>query len=84
MFRPGHKGQPPLGGWLASLYPVGVRYTGVSVAFNVGGILGGAVTPLLAKQMSNAGHGGSIGLLLVAAGAMTVVGVSLARPAHAA
>ena len=74
----------PLGGWLASLYPVGVRYTGVSVAFNVGGILGGAVTPLLAKQMSNAGHGGSIGLLLVAAGALTVVGVSLARPAHEA
>ena len=74
----------PLGGWLASLYPVGVRYTGVSVAFNAGGILGGAVTPLLAKQMSNAGHGGSIGLLLVAAGALTVVGVSLARPAHEA
>ena len=74
----------PLGGWLSSLYPVGVRYTGVSVAFNVGGILGGAVTPLLAKQMSNAGHGGSIGLLLVAAGALTAVGVSLARPAHEA
>lgn len=69
----------PLGGWLSSLYPVEVRYTGVSVAFNVGGILGGAVTPLLAKQMSNAGHGGSIGLLLVAAGALTALGVSLTR-----
>lgn len=74
----------PLGGWLSSLYPVEVRYTGVSVAFNVGGILGGAVTPLLAKQMSNAGHGGSIGLLLVAAGALTALGVSLARGPSAA
>jgi MFS family permease len=74
----------PLGGWLSSLYPVAVRYTGVSVAFNVGGILGGAVTPLLAKQMSNAGHAGSIGLLLVAAGALTALGVSLARVPSAA
>ena len=70
----------PLSGWLSALYPVEVRYTGVSVAFNAGGILGGAVTPLLAKQMVNAGHGGMIGLLLVGAGALTAIGVSLARP----
>ena len=71
----------PLGGWLPTLYPVPVRYSGVSVAFNVGGILGGAVTPLAAKALSNAGMGGSIGLLLVGAGALTLLGVSLARPA---
>ena len=69
----------PLGGWLASLYPVPVRYSGVSVAFNTGGIVGGAVTPLLAKQMVSAGMGGSIGLLLVGAGALTLVGVLTAR-----
>lgn len=71
----------PLGGFLAQLYPVQVRYSGVSVAFNAGGILGGAVTPLLAKQMTNMGHGGSIGLLLAAAGILTFLGVSLSRPA---
>ncbi len=71
----------PLGGWLPTLYPVPVRYSGVSVAFNAGGILGGAVTPLAAKALSNAGMGGSIGLLLVGAGALTLLGVSLARPA---
>ena len=70
----------PLSGWLASLYPVPVRYTGMSVAFNAGGIIGGAITPLAAKQMVNAGQGGSIGLLLVAAGALSLIGVSLARP----
>lgn len=70
----------PLGGWLPTLYPVSVRYSGVSVAFNAGGILGGAVTPLLAKAMSNAGHGGSIGLLLAAAGALSFLGVRLAKP----
>ena len=71
----------PLGGWLTTLYPVPVRYSGVSVAFNAGGIVGGAVTPLVAKAMSDAGHGGAIGYLLVVAGALTLVGVSLARPA---
>ncbi|MFC0588037.1 MFS transporter [Novosphingobium aquiterrae] len=74
----------PLGGWLTTLYPVPVRYSGVSVAFNAGGIVGGAVTPLVAKAMSDAGHGSQIGLLLVAAGALTLVGVKLARPAAAA
>lgn len=72
----------PLGGFLSQLYPVPVRYTGVSVAFNAGGILGGAVTPLLAKQMSNVGQGGSIGLLLAVAGLFTLIGVSLSRPAE--
>lgn len=74
----------PLGGWLPTLYPVSVRYSGVSVAFNAGGILGGAVTPLIAKAMSNAGHGQAIGLLLVAAGMLSFLGVILARPASAA
>ena len=71
----------PLGGWLTSLFPVQVRYTGVSVAFNAGGIIGGAVTPLLAKQMINSGHGGAIGMLLVGAGALTLAGATIARPA---
>ena len=74
----------PLGGWLASLYPVRVRYTGMSVAFNTGGIVGGAVTPLLAKQMVNAGQGGAIGLLLCGAGMLTIVGILCAEPAQTA
>ena len=60
-----------------------VRYSGVSVAFNTGGILGGAVTPLLAKQLVNAGLGSYFGLLLVVAGALTLAGVTIARPASA-
>ncbi len=31
----------PLGAWLPTLFPVPLRYTGVSVAFNGGGIIGG-------------------------------------------
>ena len=72
----------PLGGWLPTLFPVPVRYSGISVAFNTGGIIGGAVTPLLAQKLSDAGHGGAVGLILSAAGLLTLVGVRLARSAR--
>jgi MFS family permease len=71
----------PLGSWLPALFPVPVRYSGISVAFNVGGIVGGAVTPFGAKLWADSGHGGSVGLLLSLAGALTLLGISLAKPA---
>src|SRR3546814_2355419 len=33
----------PLGAWLTALFPTQLRYTGTSIAFNAGGILGGAL-----------------------------------------
>lgn len=71
----------PLGAWLPTLFPVRVRYSGISIAFNGGGIIGGAVTPIAAQLMATGGHGAQAGLLLSAAGVLTLVGVSLARPA---
>lgn len=43
----------PLGSWLPSLFPPLVRYSGVSVAFNVAGILGGGLAPLLAQTLTD-------------------------------
>ena len=74
----------PLGGWMPTLFPVTVRYTGMSVAFNVGGILGGAVAPIAAQMLSAAGGISPIGLFLSVAGLVTLLGVTLGRPAVAA
>ena len=74
----------PLGGFLSALYPVPVRYTGVSVAFTLGGIVGGALTPIAAQAMGAAGQGDRVGWLLCAAGVLTLVGVWFARPPAAA
>ncbi|MEY4160685.1 MAG: hypothetical protein RLZZ136_1306, partial [Pseudomonadota bacterium] len=74
----------PLGGWLPRLFPVTVRYSGISLAFNSGGILGGAVTPLLAQGMAAAGHSAQAGWLLSAAGLLSLLGILLARPAASA
>jgi hypothetical protein len=52
----------------------------VSFAFNFGGILGGAVTPILAQLLSGAGCGVYTGLLLSAAAVLSLLGLQLARP----
>ena len=70
----------PLGGFLSALYPVPVRYTGVSVAFTLGGIVGGALTPIAAQAMGAAGQGDRVGWLLCAAGVLTLIGVAFAKP----
>lgn len=52
----------PLGAWLPSLFPARVRYTGVSLAFNLAGIIGGGLTPVAAQALAERG-----GLWLVSA-----------------
>lgn len=69
----------PLGSWLPRLFPVTVRYSGISVAFNTGGIIGGAVTPIVAQLMAANGLGSGAGWLLSIAGALSFAGVMLAR-----
>ncbi|PLK25513.1 MFS transporter [Novosphingobium sp. TH158] len=69
-----------LGPWLASLFPVRLRYTGTSLAFNVGGMIGGALLPLVATQIIAAGYPNWTGSLLVLGGLATWLGVRMARP----
>ncbi len=69
----------PLGAWLPSLFPPRVRYTGASVAFNAGGILGGAVAPVAAQALSEFGGTAIVGLYLTMAGMFSLTGLLLAR-----
>jgi hypothetical protein len=66
--------------WLSRLYPVRVRYSGFAFAFNTGGVIGGAVIPILAQMMSSAGALNYVGLLLSLAGILTFGAVALSRP----
>src|SRR3546814_16501095 len=69
----------PLGMWLPGLFPVRVRYTGASVAFNVGGILGGAGAPIAAQWLSDRGGTSFVGLYLGVAGLLSLLGLLLVR-----
>ncbi len=68
----------PLGAWLPTLYPTAVRYTGISIAFNGGAILGGALAPFAASWLALKGGVAFVGLFLTMAGLVTLVGVRLA------
>ncbi|MFD1950471.1 MFS transporter [Sphingomonas arantia] len=63
----------PLGAWLPGLFPAGVRYTGASIAFNVGGILGGGVAPLAAQAMAERGGLAPVGWYLAGCAAVSLV-----------
>jgi MFS family permease len=63
----------PLGAWLPGLFPARVRYTGASLAFNVGGILGGGIAPILAQTLADRGGLPYVGVYLAAAAIVSLV-----------
>jgi len=67
----------PLGGWLPSLFDPAVRYTGVSITFNLGGIVGGALAPIAAQALALHGGLALVGVYLIAAGILSLGGVML-------
>jgi metabolite-proton symporter len=73
----------PLGCWLPGLFPPRVRYTGASIAFNIGGVLGGGLTPLIAQTLAGDGRGLTpVGLYLAGAALISLLALlPLKRPA---
>lgn len=69
----------PLGSWLATMFPVRSRYTGVALAFNLGGILGGAVVPFVAQWLVVQGAHQTTSVLLLTAGLATLAGTTFGR-----
>ena len=69
----------PLGAWLPGLFPARVRYTGASVAFNVGGVIGGGFTPVAAQALAQQGGLSLVGVYLSAAAGLSFVALLLLR-----
>jgi metabolite-proton symporter len=69
----------PLGAWLPGLFPARVRYTGASMAFNVGGILGGSLAPLIAQALAERGGLAPVGLYLAGCSLVSLVALLLVR-----
>jgi metabolite-proton symporter len=65
----------PLGAWLPSLFPARVRYSGASVAFNMAGILGGGLAPLIAQRLADQNGLGAVGLYLAMCAGLSLVGL---------
>ena len=69
----------PLGAWLPGLFPARVRYTGASVAFNVGGVIGGGFTPVAAQMLAEQGGLSFVGFYLSLAAALSLGALLLLR-----
>ncbi|MFC3692594.1 MFS transporter [Chenggangzhangella methanolivorans] len=63
----------PLGAWLPSLFPARVRYTGTSVAFNLGGILGGAFSPTISQALAEQSGLAAVGFYLALTGGVSLI-----------
>jgi MFS family permease len=69
----------PLGAWLPSLFPARVRYTGTSVTFNLAGVFGGGVAPIIAQTLAEWGGLGLVGLYLAGTAVLSLVGILLLK-----
>jgi len=65
----------PLGAWLPSLFPPHVRYTATSLAFNLGGTIGGALTPAVAAATAAKGGLAPVGAYLIGAAVLSLIGL---------
>lgn len=69
----------PLGAFLPGLFPARVRYSGASIAFNVGGILGGGLAPIIAQALADRGGLTPVGWYLAGAAAVSFVAIAPLR-----
>jgi len=69
----------PLGTVVSELFPTRVRYTGSSLAFSIGGILGASLTPYVATDLGHRFGLAYVGYYLTAASVVTLVGLVMVR-----
>jgi len=67
----------PLGAFLPGLFPARVRYTGASVTFNLGGIIGGGLTPVIGQALASTQGIGAVGWYLAGAALVSAAGLAL-------
>jgi metabolite-proton symporter len=69
----------PLGTVLSELFPTSVRYTGISLTFNLAGIFGASLAPYIATWLAKAYGLQYVGYYLSAAAALTLIGLLAVR-----
>ena len=69
----------PLSAWLTDLFPPRVRYTGASMTFNIAGVIGGGLTPVLAQALAMKDGLTPVGWYLSAAATLSLVALLLLK-----
>ena len=74
----------PVATYLPDLFPARVRYSGASIAFNVGGIFGGGLAPIIASALVPLGGLTYVGLYLACTAVISATAVLMLRRQPAA
>jgi metabolite-proton symporter len=69
----------PLGTLLSELFPAAVRYTGASLTFNLAGILGASVAPLIATSLAKSYGLGAVGWYLSGVSLLSLIALVFTR-----
>jgi len=69
----------PLGTLLSELFPASVRYTGASLTFNLAGILGASVAPLIATSLAKSHGLVAVGYYLTGVSVLSLVALIFTR-----
>jgi MFS family permease len=70
----------PIAAFLAELFPARVRYSGMSVSFQVAAVIGGGLAPIAAVAMANSGLGwGAVALLIMVTAVVSISAVLALR-----
>lgn len=66
----------PIAAFLAELFPARVRYSGMSISFQMAAVIGGGLAPIAAVAMVNSGLGwGAVALLITITAAISISAV---------
>ncbi|WP_238413200.1 MFS transporter [Saccharothrix deserti] len=63
----------PVGAYLPEMFATRYRYTGAGMGYNLGGVLGGAVSPLVATQLAGSFGSYAVGIMIAAFGLLSLV-----------
>jgi MFS family permease len=69
----------PQGTLISELFPTRVRYTGSSIAFSMGGVLGASATPYIATELATKHGLQYVGYYLTGSAVLSVIGLLLIR-----
>jgi metabolite-proton symporter len=69
----------PAGALLPEMFATSHRYTGAGISYNLAGVLGGAITPLVGAQLAVSFGGTAIGVYLAAIGVISLLSMLALR-----
>ena len=72
----------PMGALLPEIFPTQVRYTGASLSYNMGGIIGASIAPFIAQMLVEKGGLSWVGGYVSVAGLLSFLAVLSMRESH--